>query len=39
MRQHLRGVQDAIERWNPEDHPVERPAGAHGVAVFTEPRR
>jgi GntR family transcriptional repressor for pyruvate dehydrogenase complex len=23
MRQHLRGVQDAIESWNPEDHPVE----------------
>jgi Transcriptional regulators len=22
MRQHLRGVQDAILRWNPEDHPV-----------------
>jgi GntR family transcriptional regulator, transcriptional repressor for pyruvate dehydrogenase complex len=23
MRQHLQGVQDAILRWNPEDHPVE----------------
>ena len=23
MRQHLRGVQDAIESWSPEDHPVE----------------
>jgi len=22
MRQHLRGVQDAIMRWSPEDHPV-----------------
>ncbi|HTE45621.1 MAG TPA: FadR/GntR family transcriptional regulator [Gemmatimonadaceae bacterium] len=23
MRQHLQGVQDAIARWNPEDHPVD----------------
>jgi GntR family transcriptional repressor for pyruvate dehydrogenase complex len=23
MRQHLKGVQEALERWNPEDHPVE----------------
>ena len=23
MRQHLRGVRDAILRWNPEDHPVK----------------
>jgi GntR family transcriptional repressor for pyruvate dehydrogenase complex len=23
MRQHLRGVQDAITSWNPDDHPVE----------------
>jgi GntR family transcriptional repressor for pyruvate dehydrogenase complex len=22
MRQHLQSVQDAVERWNPEDHPV-----------------
>ena len=22
MREHLRGVQEAIRRWNPEDHPV-----------------